>query len=64
VMKESVGLFERRLKNVQIHFQPVVGGSRSLQFTISGVLLMDPAPEEVRIDTVLDSSSARYEVKK
>jgi predicted component of type VI protein secretion system len=35
-----------------------------LQFTISGVLMMDPAPEEVRIDTVLDSSSAKYEVKK
>jgi predicted component of type VI protein secretion system len=63
-MKESLSLFERRLKNVQIDFQPVVGGSRSLQFTISGVLMMDPAPEEVRIDTVLDSSSAKYEVKK
>jgi type VI secretion system protein ImpF len=64
LMVESVRLFERRLKNVSIDFQPVVGGNRSLQFTISGVLLMDPAPEEVRIDTVLDAASARYEVKK
>lgn len=64
LMGESVRLFERRLKNVSIEFQPIVGGSRSLQFTISGVLLMDPAPEEVRIDTVLDAASAKYEVKK
>jgi type VI secretion system protein ImpF len=64
LMVESVRLFERRLRNVSIEFQPVVGGSRTLQFTISGILLMDPAPEEVRIDTILDSSSARYEVKK
>ncbi len=64
MMMECLRLFERRLKNVHIDFQPIVGGSRSLQFTISGVLLMDPAPEEVRIDTVLDSSSAKYEVKK
>jgi type VI secretion system protein ImpF len=64
LMGETVRLFERRLKNVSIEFQPVVGGNRLLQFTISGVLLMDPAPEEVRIDTVLDAASARYEVKK
>lgn len=63
LMKRSLRLFERRLTDVAIDFQPVIGGSRSLQFTISGVLLMDPAPEEVRIDTVLDSTSARYEVK-
>jgi type VI secretion system protein ImpF len=63
VMKESLELFEKRLTDVVIDCQPAVGGSRSLQFTISGVLLMDPAPEEVKIDTILDSSSAKYEVK-
>lgn len=63
IMKRSLSLFEPRLTEVAIDFQPVVGGGRSLQFTISGILLMDPAPEEVRIDTVLDSTSARYEVK-
>lgn len=63
IMKRSLRLFERRLTDVSIDFQPIVGGSRSLHFIISGILLMDPAPEEVRIDTVLDSTSARYEVK-
>jgi len=63
IMKRSLRLFERRLTDVTIDFQPIVGGGRSLQFTISGVLLMDPAPEEVHIDTILDSTSARYEVK-
>jgi len=63
MMKESLRLFERRLTDVIIDFEPVVGGNRSLQFRISGVLMMDPAPEEVCIDTVLDSTSSRYEVK-
>ncbi len=63
LMKESLRLFERRLTNVSIDFDPVAGGNRLLQFRISGVLMMDPAPEEVCIDTVLDAASARYEVK-
>jgi type VI secretion system protein ImpF len=63
VMKESLHLFERRLTDVVIDFEPIVGGNRSLQFKISGLLLMDPAPEEVLIDTVLDSTNAKYEVK-
>ena len=63
LMKRCLRLFERRLTDVAIDFQPIIGGGRSLQFTISGILLMDPAPEEVRIDTVLDATSARYEVK-
>jgi type VI secretion system protein ImpF len=63
LMKRSLRLFERRLTDVAIDFQPVIGGGRSLQFIISGILQMDPAPEEVRIDTILDSTSARYEVK-
>lgn len=63
VMKESLRLFERRLSDVAIEFEPLVGGNRSLQFRISAILLMDPAPEEVCIDTVLDSTSSRYEVK-
>jgi len=56
-------LFERRLTDVIVDFEPIVGGNRSLQFRISGVLQMDPAPEEVCIDTVLDSTNAKYEVK-
>lgn len=63
IMKESLRLFERRLTDIAIDFDPVSGGSRSLQFRISGTLLMNPAPEPVTIDTVLDSTSARYEVK-
>lgn len=63
VMKECLRLFERRLTDVVIDFDPIVGGNRSLQFKISGVLQMDPAPEEIFIDTVLDSTNSKYEVK-
>lgn len=64
MMKETLRLFERRLKNVNIQYQPVAGGSRSLHFIITGVLLIDPAPEDIRIETILDSSSTKYEVKR
>jgi type VI secretion system protein ImpF len=63
IMRDCLRLFERRLSDVAIDFEPIVGGNRSLQFTISSLLLMDPAPEEFRIDTVLDSTNAKYEVK-
>ena len=41
----------------------VEGGYRALRFVIEGLLCMDPAPEPVRFDTVLELSKGQYEVK-
>jgi type VI secretion system protein ImpF len=38
-------------------------GTRTLRFRIDAMLVMDPAPEHVSFDTVLDLPSSRYELK-
>jgi len=43
--------------------QTMAGLTRVLRFSISGIILMDPAPEEIVMDTILDPTSGEYEVK-
>jgi len=62
IMERSVAVFDHRLKDVQIEFESSLG-TRSLQFKINGLLVMDPAPEEILIDTLLDSDNDKFEVK-
>jgi len=38
-------------------------GSRVLRFQIEGLLLKDPAPEQVSFDTVLQLANGEYQVK-
>jgi type VI secretion system protein ImpF len=38
-------------------------GSRQLRFLIEGLLRMEPNPEQVVFDTVLEMSSGEYHVK-
>ena len=62
-LQSTVKLFEPRLANVKI--VPLEGGpsnTRTLRFRIEGLLLMDPAPEHVSFDTVLELTSGDYEV--
>jgi type VI secretion system protein ImpF len=63
VMQKSLEVFDPRLQQVQIEIEPLAGFNRSLQFRINGLLVMDPSPEEVVIDAVLDSNFGKYEVK-
>jgi predicted component of type VI protein secretion system len=39
------------------------GSYRALNFVIEGLLCMDPAPEPVRFDTVLELGKGEYEIK-
>ena len=60
----TVKLFEPRLANVRIvALEGVTGAARTLRFRIEGLLIMDPAPEQVSFDTVLELTSGEYEVK-
>jgi type VI secretion system protein ImpF len=43
--------------------EPVEPGSKQLRFRIDGMLEMDPAPERVTFDTMLDLTSQAYVVK-
>jgi type VI secretion system protein ImpF len=63
LLQATLKLFEPRLENVKI--VPLAAdarGTRTLRFRIEGLLIMDPAPEHVSFDTVLDLTKGEYEV--
>ena len=63
MLEETIAIFEPRLIGVKVSMQPVSPGSRQLRFQIEGLLKMDPAPERVSFDTVLELTSGAYQVK-
>jgi type VI secretion system protein ImpF len=62
-MERCIEFFDKRLTKTDIVLEPLIGLNRVLRFSISGIVLMDPAPEEIVIDTILDPASGEYEVK-
>lgn len=62
-MEKCIESFDKRLTKTEIALESMVGLNRVLRFSISGIVVMDPAPEEIVIDTILDPSSGAYEVK-
>ncbi len=63
-LQSTVRLFEPRIAKVRIVPLEADGkGSRTLRFRIEGLLLMDPEPEHVSFDTVLQLTSGQYEVQ-
>jgi type VI secretion system protein ImpF len=64
VIQNCVKLFEPRLANIKV--VPIEAGatlSRTLRLRIEGLLLIEPAPEHVTFDTVLELTSGQYEVQ-
>lgn len=61
-MKQVVSLFEPRLTNVKVVLEPV-NDARVIRFGIEGLLRIDPAPEPVFFDTVLEPGCGQYFVK-
>ena len=64
VLQNAVRLFEPRLANVRIvPVEMTTTGTRKVRFRIEGLLLMDPAPEHISFDTVLQLNNGSYQVK-
>jgi len=64
LLQGVVKLFEPRLANIRV--MPLEGSllhTRTLRLRIDGLLRIDPAPEHVSFDTVLELTSGNYEVK-
>jgi type VI secretion system protein ImpF len=60
----TVRQFEPRLANVKIvDLGQPDARSRTLRLRIEALLLMDPAPEHISFDTVLELASGQYEVE-
>jgi len=62
-MESAIAVFEPRLKRAKVRVEQVEGNYRILKFVIEGLLCMDPAPEPVRFDTVLELGKGEYEIK-
>jgi type VI secretion system protein ImpF len=61
-MEETITAFEPRLASVRVSIRETEGERRELRFMIEGMLRMDPNPEQVVFDTVLELSSGEYQV--
>src|SRR5215472_16994330 len=62
-MELTLAVFETRLKRARVRLETVQGGVRALRFVIEGWLCMDPAPEPVVFDTLLELGKGEYEVR-
>jgi type VI secretion system protein ImpF len=60
----TIRIFEPRLASPRVvPVQTDDGKSRIIRFQIEGLLKMDPAPEQVTFDTVLQLSSGEYQIR-
>ena len=62
-IKAAIDIFEPRLMNIKVTLEPATDDTRVIRFAIEGLLRMDPAPEHVYFDTVLEPMSGQYQVK-
>jgi type VI secretion system protein ImpF len=61
-LQEAIEIYEPRLTDVKVIMETTTG-SKALRFHIEGLARVDPAPERVSFDTVLELTSGEYEVK-
>jgi type VI secretion system protein ImpF len=62
-IKNAISFFEPRMMSVKVTIEPAAEEVHGLHFSIEGLLKMDPAPEPVFFDTLLEPSSGEYKVK-
>jgi len=63
-VEETITLFEPRLSGVRVTVASVGDpGRREVRFVVEALLRMEPSPEQIVFDTVLEVSSATFEVK-
>lgn len=62
-IEASLRNYEPRLSDVRVTLERSDTTERRLRFHIEGSMKLDPAPEEISFDTVLELSSGEYKVK-
>jgi type VI secretion system protein ImpF len=62
-IEAALRIFEPRLTDVHVTLESSDTVDRRLRFHIEGNMKLDPAPEEISFDTVLELSSGEYKVK-
>lgn len=62
-VEEAIRRFEQRLENVVVSIEPVRSTERILRFRIDAHLKIDPVPEPITFDTVLQLGNGEYMVR-
>ena len=62
-LESAITLFEPRLEDIRITVRPLGDLERSLHFRIEARLRVEPAPEPVTFDAMLQLSSGQYLVR-
>ncbi len=63
-LKSAIEIFEPRLANVRLSLvEANAQGTRSIRFRLEGMLRMDPTPEHVSFDTVLQLTTGDFQVR-
>ncbi|HEX3877057.1 MAG TPA: type VI secretion system baseplate subunit TssE [Bryobacteraceae bacterium] len=63
MIEQCVAIFEPRISRIKVvSLEATEGAKHILRFQIEGLLDMDPAPELITFDTVLQLSSGEYQV--
>jgi type VI secretion system protein ImpF len=62
-LEQCLHEFEPRLADVVVTLQESQTADRRLRFHVQGLMRINPAPEEISFDTVLELSSGEYTVK-
>ncbi len=64
IVEQTIEIFEPRLTRMRVRaMDNTSSGPRILRFQIEGLLKMDPAPEQILFDTVLQLNSGEYQIK-
>lgn len=62
-LEQTIAAFEPRLKRVRVNLEPPRQNDRSVRFRVEALLPLDPAPEVVTFDTVLQLHTQQYVVQ-
>jgi type VI secretion system protein ImpF len=62
-LENAIRIFEPRFLNLKVTLEPVNSIDRMLKFRIEASLNVEPTPEPIAFDTVLQLGSGEFEVK-
>jgi type VI secretion system protein ImpF len=62
-LETAIRTFEPRLQNVVVKPEPLDSLQRVMRFRIDAQLKVDPAPEPITFDTVLQLGNGQYQVQ-
>lgn len=63
LLQQCLRNYEPRISALRVYLEGAEANSRSIRFRIEGLLKIDPAPEEINFDTVLEIGRGAYQVK-